>query len=77
MSKDILDDETNSMNRLIEELTFLDEPTCEIQNIPHLAAILGVKDFETHISPLLECDTKKAAEQGYLPVMNILRFFYK
>jgi len=62
----------SNQNELIEELRFLDEPTCEIQNIPHLASILGMTDLENIVSPLLECDNKKPENQGYLPEMSFI-----
>jgi len=61
--------------RLIEELKFLNEPMCEIQNIPHLAAILGLNEFETIVSPLLESNNKNGQQtenQGYLPAMSFI-----
>jgi len=48
---------------------------CEIQNIPHLAAILGLDTFETIVSPLLESSNRNpqhTENQGYLPVNHML-----
>jgi len=66
----------NKPNSLVDELQFLDEPTCEIQKVPHLAAILGMTDIPNIISPLLSRTKDKPVHglEGHLPV-NILRYY--
>jgi len=64
--------EGESLNTLLDEIKFMESPTCLIQKIPHLSAISG--EFPTIVSPLLG-DSKFRSVfggEGFMPEMAFI-----
>jgi len=70
-----IDPSLHAGNDLLDELRFLDAPTCEIEKIPHLAAILEDSEFHDIVSPLFSTSSQYRSifgGEGFLPAESFV-----